>query len=462
LNRNLQPGIHPDADQLSVFVEGAATAREKERMLAHLADCAECRKTVFLMQPREESQAAPATPAKEWVWRWLVPIGLPAAALACVLIAMLIYIRPRSAPPAVPPQIARATQPKLERPGAETAAVPATNSERVAPSGNPKNGVARNAAPPKLSQEKQHFAGGLNLSKSPSSQTAAKVASPQIVAAAPVPVPNADAARLAGTISAVKAPELPMNGRNVTNDQQLATSTAAQGAVAQNSLAVRKDVPELRVQHAGEQSETLAGVSGRITDRSGAAIAGATITLRDADGKTRQTTASADGTFHLAELPAGQYELTATASGFATSKQSIELKPSELALLKPMLDVGAASTAVEVAAQSNTVSIQTESANVGQVEAETRSMSRIIPVPSGQPVVTTVSHDKRLLSLDNSGNLFLSRNKGKNWKKINPQWVGKAVRIEWTTVASTGAAFQVTTDAGAVWTSKDGTHWHQQ
>jgi len=54
LNRNLQPGIHPDADKLSVFVEGAATAREQERMLAHLAECTECRKAVFLMQPHEE------------------------------------------------------------------------------------------------------------------------------------------------------------------------------------------------------------------------------------------------------------------------------------------------------------------------------------------------------------------------------------------------------------------------
>ena len=58
MNQNLQPGIHPDADQLSVFAEGAATAREQERMLAHLADCAECRKAVFLMRPHEEMLAA--------------------------------------------------------------------------------------------------------------------------------------------------------------------------------------------------------------------------------------------------------------------------------------------------------------------------------------------------------------------------------------------------------------------
>ena len=67
---------------------------------------------------------------------------------------------------------------------------------------------------------------------------------------------------------------------------------------------------------------------------------------------------------------------------------------------------------------------------------------------------------------------------GKKWKKIRPQWTGKAVRIELTPAyrseappkpkkdmlgqASEVAVFLLTTDAGAVWTSKDGTHWHQQ
>ena len=85
MNPNPQPGIHPDADQLSVFVEGAATAREREKILAHLGECAECRKAVFLMQPQEETQRAAATAEKGWIWRWLVPVGLPVAALACGL-----------------------------------------------------------------------------------------------------------------------------------------------------------------------------------------------------------------------------------------------------------------------------------------------------------------------------------------------------------------------------------------
>ncbi len=155
----------------------------------------------------------------------------------------------------------------------------------------------------------------------------------------------ADAAGSAGGVIGGISPELPLNGRNFANDEQLSKSrqTGEQDAASQNSLADKKDLPALEVERATGQDATLAGISGRITDRTGAVVSGATVTLRDAAGKTREMTTGADGSFNLTELPAGQYELTATARGFKTSEQSIELKPSELAMLQPMLDVGAAS-----------------------------------------------------------------------------------------------------------------------
>jgi hypothetical protein len=172
----------------------------------------------------------------------------------------------------------------------------------------------------------------------------------------------------------------------------------------------------------------------------------------------------------------------ATARGFKTSNQSVELKPSELAMLQPKLDMGAASEQVAVEA-SAAQEVQTESANVSQVDAgrvitEMPGADRVTTVPSGLPVAATVSHGKRFLSLDSAGNLFLSRNEGKKWKKVKPQWVGKAVRVELTpayssqappkaknetaAAANEGAVFQLTTDTSAVWSSKDGAHWHQQ
>jgi hypothetical protein len=162
-----------------------------------------------------------------------------------------------------------------------------------------------------------------------------------------------------------------------------------------------------------------------------------------------------------------------------TNQQWFELKPSELATLQPVLDVGATSETVIVEAESAAQQVQTESASVaGQVVAEMPGVGGVIPVPSGLPVAATVSQGNRFLSLDSAGNLFLSRNRGKKWKKINPRWAGKAVRIELrpaymsevppkrksetSALASAVAVFQLTTDADAVWTSKDGAHWHQQ
>ena len=245
----------------------------------------------------------------------------------------------------------------------------------------------------------------------------------------------------------------------------------ASQAAGQNRSVQKKDLPALQNQSGQDEalvavSETLAGVSGRITDQSGAVVEGATVTLRDANGKTRQTTTGTDGSFHLTELPAGQYEVTASASGFKTSKQSIELKPSELAMLQPKLDVGTASETVEVTAASPVINSESASVSGAVTEKESASLAmngrNFTQLVTLQPGTTTVSHGKRVLSLDSGGNLLVSHDKGKKWKKVNPQWTGKAVRIELAPAAASGAAFQMTTDAGAIWTSKDGTHWHQQ
>jgi hypothetical protein len=462
---NFQPGIHPDADQLSVFVEGAASSHEHERMLAHLAECAECRKAVFLMQPHEETQAPRPETVKGWMWRRLLPVALPAAALACAVVALVVYLRPHGSAPEVLQQKASVRQREIPRP--PTTVAPTTDSESFARSESPNKSSAPSAAARNFSRQTKHTASGLHLPEAKNQQIAANIASPPTALAAPsasAPVAGV-AAGVSGGIGSGTVSDLPLNGRNFTELQQLPPADAKGGA-PQNSLATKKELPALEIEGAGGRDATLAGVSGRVTDPTGAVVAGATITLRDASGKIRQTTTGTDGSFHLTELPAGRYDLMATATGFKTKQQSIELKASEVAMMQPVLDVGTVSEAVEVTGAAPTL------------ETESASVSRIMPVPSGLPVTTTVSLGKRSLSLDSAGNLFLTRNGGKKWKKINPRWAGKAVRIELKPPSDSDSSpkrdnetpgsvnvtdvFQLTTDASAVWTSKDGTHWHQQ
>ena len=130
-----------------------------------------------------------------------------------------------------------------------------------------------------------------------------------------------------------------------------------------------------------------------------------------------------------------------------------------------MLAVGAVTETVEVAASAPMV--ETDSAGIVSLPAKP---------PSRLPIVSKASLGKRILSLDGAGSLFLSRNAGKSWKKVHPQWAAKAVRVDVTaaqpdkakgkTEASgtigASSVFQLTTDSGARWTSKDGTHWHPQ
>jgi hypothetical protein len=384
------------------------------------------------------------------------------------VIAVLIYIRPRGSAPEVPQQNASVRQPEI--PLGEATAAPAINSETVARSGSSNKSFERNAAAPNLSRQENHAEPGSNLPKLKSHQIAPNIESPQTKGAAPA------LAAQGGVVGGVAGGVGSGHGGGIGGG--MFRTQASQAAASQNSLAEKKELPPLGVESASEPDAKLAGLSGRITDRSGAIVPGATVILRDASGKTRQMTTGPDGRFHLTELPPGHYELTATAKGFETKKQWIELKPSELAMLQPILDVGTVSEAVTVEAQSAAVTVQTESANVnGRVIAETSSAGRVSAVPSGVPVAATVSHGKRFLSLDSAGNLFLSHNGGKKWKKIKPQWTGKAVGIQLTPaymseappkhknensdLASAVSVFQLTTDAGAVWTSKDGAHWHQ-
>ena len=458
MNQNFQPEIHPDADQLSVFVEGAASAREQERMLAHLAECAECRNAMFLMQPHEEQQRLIVTSVKGRMWRRvLLPVGLAAAALACALVAALIHIRPHGTSGS-PQQIAIVRQAEHQPygtkapPTTQSAPEPSTYSEQVAGSGKRQKTVAPTATGTQISGAVTPPVGGT-------------------VAGTP---------RVSGGINSATSPHLPVNGRNIMTLQQL-QAAETKHPESPNAIANKKDLPGLQIERAREKDETLAGVSGRITDPTGASVSGATVTLSDATGKTRQTKTSADGSFYLTELAAGRYELTVTASGFETSDQSIELNPNELAMLQPKLAVGSASEQVIV--EANTQVVQTDSSEVSSVvnnqqvsnlATNGRNAMALIQLSPG-PV--TVSHGNRFLSLNDAGDLLVSRNGGKKWKKVKSQWVGKVVRIGLTPPysseaaqnaksetgsASRGAIFQLTTESGAIWISKDGAHWRQQ
>jgi len=114
-------GHHPDADQLSAFIEQALPAHEREQVLAHLAVCPDCRETVTLSLPQLETppvadaarRSAPRSAPRSWTRGW--SIFVPAALALAASVFFVVHVRQTSMKgsiPAQPAQIA-ATQPPL-------------------------------------------------------------------------------------------------------------------------------------------------------------------------------------------------------------------------------------------------------------------------------------------------------------------------------------------------------------
>jgi hypothetical protein len=92
------------------------------------------------------------------------------------------------------------------------------------------------------------------------------------------------------------------------------------------------------------------GVTGTITDPSGAAIRGAVVTAHDLDTNvSTPTTTNADGVYRIEHLPIGRYEVIAKANGFSSETlQSFSLEALQTVTFNAKLAVGGTSVSVEV------------------------------------------------------------------------------------------------------------------
>jgi hypothetical protein len=217
----------------------------------------------------------------------------------------------------------------------------------------------------------------------------------------------------------------------------------------------------VRIEHDHDTADGLSEVKGTVTVPSGAVVPGATISLvHSANATSAVTTTGADGGFTLAGVVPGQYELHVSAQGFMMETLRLDLHARDLALLTPVLKVGAVSQTVAVAADSP--ALATESANLAEI---------VPALPSKLAATTTAVSKGRMLALDQAGSLFLSHNAGRHWKKVKPVWPGTiaqlglaepadSAEVQTTEIkGKTAPLFRITTSTGAVWLSDDGVHW---
>src|SRR5437762_2404782 len=114
------------------------------------------------------------------------------------------------------------------------------------------------------------------------------------------------------------------------------------------------------------QSTSSGTVSGQVTDRHSAAVAGAAIALRNASTNTSQTAQTNEvGRYIFLNVGPGVYDLSVTKSGFSQAKlvgQTVEV--GLVLTLDVTLDVGSTSTTIEVKAAAG-AELQTTNATVG-------------------------------------------------------------------------------------------------
>jgi hypothetical protein len=109
---------------------------------------------------------------------------------------------------------------------------------------------------------------------------------------------------------------------------------------------------------------------GTITDKTGAAIAGAKVTLTNAgQALTRETQSGATGEYEFLALPPGAYSLSVEAANFRKSEQkNLQLLVSSPATINVTLEIGSTAQTVEVTSEALT--LNTSDASVGNAFGE--------------------------------------------------------------------------------------------
>ena len=167
-------------------------------------------------------------------------------------------------------------------------------------------------------------------------------------------------------------------------------------------------------------------ISGTVTDKSGAAIANATVVISNASGSSTQTTTTnADGAYVVAGLPGGTYNLTVTATGFQKyTANGVVLNVASKIRVDIPLTVGSVSEEVVVIGES-AAQVETTSAALGttvtgkqisNLELNGRNFTQLVTLTPG--VVNATNQDEGTVGIN--GNVQYSINGGRteynNWE----------------------------------------------
>jgi hypothetical protein len=152
--------------------------------------------------------------------------------------------------------------------------------------------------------------------------------------------------------------------------------------------------------HYGFAQEATAAITGKISDPSGAALAGAAVTAKDADrGTTSQAKTNEDGVYNLVRLPVGRYELRVEAAGFQTAVHAaFALDLNQTAKIDIAMTIGQVSSQIEVSGgapvlqtQTTEVSTVMDASAISNLPLETRNYQQLGLLVPGAVTISPAS-----------------------------------------------------------------------
>ena len=387
----LQSGQHPDADQLSAFIEHALPAHEQEETLAHLAICPHCRSIVALSLPPAEElpQPHPEPSRRPWFsgWNLVWPAGVALAALVLAEIyvrnGLVVekHVTPVQTAQSAPPVAAKQLSPPILAPEASGSAARKAARHSVAPAPETTSQLQavdrRRAVPRDGVTASDAVAGGAATQSSTVSVAAAnqaiQTASPAVGMLA---VNQAQAAPVRhGLPSGLPALSTVANARQVVaidTHNTLFSSIDAGGhwnVINQpwQGHAVKVELVPTSYPATVDTASLVAGsglrdsvegpratLSGEITDPAGASVPNASVVVTNSVTRAvRRTKTDPAGRYTVDQLAPGNYSLQAEAPGFTPQKISgLALNPAQKRETDLTLALGSMAQSVEVQGQA--------------------------------------------------------------------------------------------------------------
>ncbi len=509
-------GPHPDADLLAAFAEQALLPAERERVLAHLAICEDCRTAILVALPPMEdvavtreaanAEAAALSGASRRMWFSRPMFAWPTlrwGALAAGLVvagALLLHHSGNSNPATVARQAVPDAKAKLAgTPAAETSQKFEAAASDTIPAERDKLLADQKTAEVARKLDSDLAAQNRPVARAKDAETkSVVVANKQLTALATpaakdvvnglmggkqaaAPSPPRETVEVSGATSALQSAEpIPLSTRN-ENSLMAKNEGAPPVKKAKPATAAEQSAPMQMARAAAPSSAAerrfdsaqAPQVLGIVTDPSGAAVANAKVTVTNrGTGQSISTTTDQSGVYSLKELPLGTYQLMAEASGFkSVSDSDVTLAPGVTAH-NFKLPVG--QTSEMVAVMGANAAVQTESLKgYGGVPSAKWSLSAGMlrrsldggttwqtSLPEGHLLCHT-ARGNEIWAGGKSGLLFHSTDNGATWTQVHPSIGNRSLNDDVSHLEFRSAtAISLSTSNGKTWiSSDDGKSW---